>query len=279
MTDNYEFLRSTLPQGADKYSPYVRKDWNNVNDINNGVYTNTSMSLVQFDLSSIYNSSKYVDTNELFITLPIQISAAVTVAAAPGAIVDPSTIMPAALVSLKSGYHNLIHSADLVINGKTVEQTQPYLNKFVDFKLLSEMSKTDLEALGPSLGYSSEVDNPFSIRWNAAAASNGGNGLCNNYPFSNATNLAPHSSFKYATPSTGATAQNLNNVANIALAQRIMSVADTTVAAAQTRQNNLYGAAGIMTLQQLSNELKTTYNIDNNIKIINKSKEILKKDY
>lgn len=32
-TDNYEFAKSELVQGLDKYSPYTQKQWNYVNDI------------------------------------------------------------------------------------------------------------------------------------------------------------------------------------------------------------------------------------------------------
>ena len=63
-TDNYEFDKSSLPQDIDGYSPYTDKQYNGfINDLNGGVYTNTSLSLVQFDLGQIYNSQKFTDTN------------------------------------------------------------------------------------------------------------------------------------------------------------------------------------------------------------------------
>jgi hypothetical protein len=53
------------PQSENDYSPYTDKQCNSyINDINSGVYQNNSLSLVQFDLSSIYNSSKFTDTND-----------------------------------------------------------------------------------------------------------------------------------------------------------------------------------------------------------------------
>ncbi len=59
MTDNYEYARSSRAQNVDDYSPYVDKQANNyINDLNGGVYTNNSLSLVQFDLGKIYNSQK-----------------------------------------------------------------------------------------------------------------------------------------------------------------------------------------------------------------------------
>jgi hypothetical protein len=59
-------------QVTDYYSPYVDKQSNGyINDINNGVYTNNSLTLVNFDLGQIYNSSKFTDTSDLFCVLPI----------------------------------------------------------------------------------------------------------------------------------------------------------------------------------------------------------------
>ncbi len=71
MTDNYEYERSMHPQSEGEYSPYTDKQYNlYINDINSGVYTNNGLSLVQFDLSSIYNSSRFTDCNDLFVVLP-----------------------------------------------------------------------------------------------------------------------------------------------------------------------------------------------------------------
>ena len=44
MSDNYEFEKSMRPQDSDEYSPYTDKQYNNyINDINSGVYANTSL--------------------------------------------------------------------------------------------------------------------------------------------------------------------------------------------------------------------------------------------
>ena len=54
MTDNYEYARSSRPQNVDDYSPYIDKQSNNyINDLNSGIYTYNSLSLVQFDLGQI----------------------------------------------------------------------------------------------------------------------------------------------------------------------------------------------------------------------------------
>jgi hypothetical protein len=50
-SDNYEFAKSSSPQSVDNYSSFTDKQFNNITDINNGVYSNNSgLTQVQFDL-------------------------------------------------------------------------------------------------------------------------------------------------------------------------------------------------------------------------------------
>ncbi len=111
MSDNYEYEKSMKRQNTDDYSPYVDKQSNGyINDINNGVYTNSSLTLVNFDLGQIYNSMKFTDTNDLFVVLPITMVAAY--AQANGTIITP-LIGASNLCSIKTNFVNLIHQADL----------------------------------------------------------------------------------------------------------------------------------------------------------------------
>ena len=57
--------------------------------MNCGVYINNGMSSVQFDLSSIYNSAKFIDCNDLFLVLPITLVAAFSTSANNGTLVAP----------------------------------------------------------------------------------------------------------------------------------------------------------------------------------------------
>ena len=75
MSDNYQFAKSNLSENVDSYSPFIDKQWNYVNDINSGVYQNSGLSLISWDLSTIYNSSRFSDLSECFITLPIVMTA------------------------------------------------------------------------------------------------------------------------------------------------------------------------------------------------------------
>ncbi len=92
------------------------------------------------------------------------------------------------LCSIKTNFINLIHQADLMVNGKTIESTQPFINVARHFQLLSEMSVNDLGTLGHSLGFSPPLDNTKSMKYNPTYTSvsntvSNGNGLSNNRPF------------------------------------------------------------------------------------------------
>ena len=152
MTDNYEFNRSMHKQSDNEYSPYNDKQANNyINDINSGVYINNGLSIVQFDLSSIYNSSVMTDTNDLFVVLPIVMVAAFSTSANNGTLVAPVN-GNVNLLSLKNNFIHLIHQADIKFSNNTVEDIQPFINVAKHFQLLSEMSVGDLTQLGYSLG-------------------------------------------------------------------------------------------------------------------------------
>jgi hypothetical protein len=191
MSDNYEFMKASEPQSIGDYSPYSDKQSNQyINDLNNGVYTNNSLTLLNFDLGQIYNSQKFTDTSDLMVVLPIVMVAAY-------ADVSGNTIAiggrgQSSLLNIKSNFINLVHQADLTINGKTIESTQPFINIARNFQLLSEMSVNDLVTIGPSLGFADTLDTTKSMKWNGAATATtgtvfNGNGWTNNKIYGNAS--------------------------------------------------------------------------------------------
>lgn len=186
-TDNYQYTSSMEAQSRNAFTPFVDKQSNQyVADINSGVYSNSGLTLVQFDLSQIYNSSRWTSTQDMFLTIPIQMVAAFSTG---NALVAPSTCATYSLLSLKNGYHHLIHSADLVIDGKTISDSQPFLNINTHVKMLSEMSYTDLLTSGTALGMADELDSPYSAIWNPAAPAKSGDGLTNNCMLAPAASL------------------------------------------------------------------------------------------
>jgi len=142
MSDNYEFEKSRIPQGVEYESPYASKGWSYIPDINSGIYSNSGGScLVNFDLTSIYNSQQMVDPSQMFVAVPITLVTALT---ANSAITAPVAGYGWSYAGLKAGYWNLLHQADLTLNGKPVETTQSFLNVYTHIRMLSQMSTDDL---------------------------------------------------------------------------------------------------------------------------------------
>ena len=236
MTDTYEYEKSCRPQDIDDYSPFTDKQYNNyINDLNGSVYTNTSLTLVQFDLGQIYNSQKFTNPADMFIVLPVTMVAAYNtsgtglVAPVPGS---------AQLLSTKSNFMHLIHQADLQINGKTIESTQSFVNVAKHFQMLSEMSVSDLATIGATLGFGESIDNPRSAKFVNTANT----GLCNNY--------IAGSRFQSGIK----TALN-SGTANDAILSKLGRFTEVT--------NNYNGLTTLLSQTNLNNEHKPTYQVLN----------------
>ena len=270
MADIYQFAKSEAIQSIDLDTPFADSQWNYINDINSGVYSGAGISLVQFDLSSIYNSATLVDMSEAYITVPIVYQLAYVSSTTTGALVAPTTAQAWSSLGLKNGYFHLAHACDLQVNGKTVESYQPFLNQAVNFKLLSTMTQDNLAALGFSLGMGRALDNPESVRFNnnfsnvttgsvypsVVAGAPTGNGLCNNFAFGQAN------------PDAGdQTSSGIQGVGtyNQSFYARVNRCVDTTTQSSASSQN-LYnvpsvGGSGIMSITNLQTEMKPTFAI------------------
>ena len=255
-SDNYEFAKSSHPQSVSEYSPYTDKQWNYVNDINSGIYNTTGLSLVTWDLTSIYNAAGLSDVSDLFLAVPIVMVATVSV----GATISAPPTAGYSLCSLKSNYQNLIHQIEVTSNGKVINDMQPFISVYENFKLLSQLSATDLKSNTVSLNINEVLDNEKSARWNPSLTATSGTpaiGLFNNLPFTSSA------------PGTQTPKQNTNQFNN-AIYNRVSRIADvSTVAAATGAINNFYGTAGttagsapfLMTSTQLNAEFKSLYNV------------------
>ena len=279
-SDNYEFSKSSAPQDVSDYSAYSDKQWNYINDINSGVYTTSGQSLVQFDLSNIYNSG-LSDVTDLYLAIPLTMVATYSTSAAPGTPLAPSS-GSYALCALKSNYQHLIHQIEIVANGKVINDMQPFVSVYKNFKLLSSMSATDQQANINSLGLSSTLDNEKSAKFSTAnllnsgwsqsspnaaagaAAAYPGVGLCNNLPFS-ISSTAP------VAPAVQNTSQS-----NKAIYDRCSKIIDMTGSALTTNYQNIYGpgiASSNTTVPQVSlvsaanitAEFKSYYTVQGNV--------------
>ena len=280
MVDRYEFEKSHIPQGVEYETPYVSQNFNYAVDINGGVYQSQGLSLVQFDLTSIFNSQTMVDPTKMFLTVPLVLASALTTNNTTGALVPPTAGTGWGIHGLKAGYYNLLHQADLVINGKIIEQTQPYLNIYTHLKTVCQMSQDDLKTFGSTLGLGTTLDNWESLKYNTSvnqtgaagaypgaaalgitAGLIGGNGLSNNMPFAFANNAdagdeAQLANYLYGTYNNG-------------LFSRLNTVVDTTINSATSQC--LFGptaavganATTIMNATQLTTEFKNYYTLLN----------------
>jgi len=209
-TDEASFIASITPQSVDEVSPYTSKDYNFVSDVNSGVYSgaNSGLAQVNFDLSSLYNSSLMVNASDCFLAIPI-----VTCAQH---IQDGAVRAPPGeghgLVTLKNGFHHLVHQADITSGGVTIQESQPFLNVIKHFKLISQMSATDLKQVSSSYGMSDCLDSTESQKWFTVAGKGWdgttnatgvlpGIGLTNNQAWLNGTELPTVTGSSYVGPS------------------------------------------------------------------------------
>ena len=252
-SDNYEFARSSAPQSVKDYSAYTDKQWNYKTDSNGGVYQ-AQNSMVEIDISSIYQSDGYTDVSDFYVVVPLVMVAQTH---NTGTAVAPPT-SGYALCTLKNNYQNLVHSMELVLNGKTIHDHQSFQNVYSNFKLVSSMSPSDLKSNNTNFGMASDLDSNKAVRFKKDAPTAGvaglgpsGYGITNNQPYNTSA------SFQQTT------AQN-SGKGNDALAQRINRVVDTTT---NSSYNNLFGSSTtcIMTTDQLGKELKPYYTVNSNI--------------
>ena len=127
------------------------------------------------------------------------------------------------------------------------------------------MSYNDLVTVGPTLGFGESIDNPRSVVWNGNSTTANGNGFTNNKVFSpNAVGAGgpPLTGVKfqlagYRYQTTMSTLQN-KYVINDAITSKLSRYTDST---ASGGYNNVVGQ--LITLQQLKNELRPTYEVVN----------------
>lgn len=237
--DNYEYEKSNTTQNRDAYSPFVEKQNSSyVNDLNNSVYQNTSLSLVQFDLGAIFNSNTVCDSNSMYLVLPITMCAACSTGTA---LVTAGGAGLSSLCSMKTNYLHLIHSADIQLGNKVLESNQPYLNILKHFNMISQMNVNDLATIGPTLGIN-KLDDVRSIRYVSgitATTKASGNGVTNNRPYGGGDHQVALTSV-----------QN-DNTANTSILGKINRFVDTS--------SNINNYTALVTATQLANEYRPYY--------------------
>ena len=169
---------------------FVRKDWINILDNQNGNY-NSNQSVI--DTSQLSNSNKYMSYREGYLAVPLLM--VLSAIANNIAQFDPTSLTASADFSmgLKNWFGSIVHSLTLDFNGTTIIQQTPYINMWNAFKLMTSLSWQDVEDLGPTMGFypddplswSFQVDLVTTPGTQLAQQTLDGRGVCNN------TNMCP----------------------------------------------------------------------------------------
>lgn len=181
MTDNYEFQESIVEQSLDDETVFSSKQINYIVDINNSVYTNNGLCLVQYNLQNIYQNQSYIN-NEMFLVIPVTMCYNIT-QELNNTPLDLTTndFEWWAQLAFKNGNHHLIHQCELVSENFTIQEAIPFVNFKTHYEMLTKYSQDDLQKYGPSVGMY-ELDNYKSMIYNKTEE-NQGNGMTNNRPF------------------------------------------------------------------------------------------------
>lgn len=163
---------------SDKTEPalFNEKKYNFITDStsNSGQF---SSGQIQFDLST-FSSQNWVSLSEAVIEFPVKITASLTTAGAGGTPGTQSAGIFAAVC--KSGYHQWFNSAQLILNGQTIQSQQPYENVAASYRILKNWSQDTLNKWGVSCGVAlDDITGDSEV----ATAYNTGVGL-NNVPYS-----------------------------------------------------------------------------------------------
>jgi len=253
MTDNFEFAFSNAPQGLDLETPYASKNWNFIQDNNNGSYTSQGTCLVTINATNLNSADTYVNFSEAYLAVPITIvSSYVTTA---GALVAPIASSWASN-ALKGNNVNLLHQFDLQCDGVTREMDQPFVNEYCHIRMLSQMSQDDLNAFGSQLGLGDKLDNWQSMQFygsaNCTASTTGypstyvpsagrGNGMVNNQPFAPTPSII-QKTMAAAQAATGTTLGNLPDCNDLEVGMLVTGtniLAGTFITAIQTATNTI----------------------------------------
>ena len=128
---------------------------------------------IQFDLKNLSSQSQWVDLREATVEFPVKITAKITTSVASA---TATGRIHAAII--KNGWHQWISSAQLMINGQTIQSAQPYENVAAQWRILSTWSQDELIKQGPTCGFSLD-DMTGDSETSGSLLVNNGLAICN----------------------------------------------------------------------------------------------------
>jgi hypothetical protein len=122
-----------------------------------------SSGQIQFDLSTLNSQSQWINLSEAVIEFPVKI----TIQVLTGITGTAATALAASAI-IKNGWHQWIDSAQLIVNGQTIQASQPYENVAATFRILSTWNQDELKKFGSTCGVAlddctSDVQNPTAV--------------------------------------------------------------------------------------------------------------------
>lgn len=186
---------------------FVKKDWLNILDNQNGNYNGNQCVI---DTSQLANSNKYMNYREAYLAIPMVLTAGATAAT----LVAPQTAATSAdyAFGLKNWFGSIVHSMTLDYNGTTIIQQTPYIGLWNSFKLMTTLSKLDIDTNGASMGF--YPDDPLSFGFVAAGATPGQAGAAA------LTGVGTFNNVNYIEPTVVNAAFNSGNKGNIGFLKR-----------------------------------------------------------
>ena len=165
MSDKTVFMKSFEESSTD--FEFENKQWiYQVDNSNGGSY---STGQVNFDLGNTFTD--WTNFREGVITIPLVMSLS------GGASSITTNVANAFAMSLKNGYHQLIHSYSIQLNGITYKEITHFENMDINYRILSQFSKDDEQNLGSSIGFTKDTN---GFTYGVADSANYGLGETNN---------------------------------------------------------------------------------------------------
>jgi len=181
MADRFLFENSMMTDVPS--APFLKKQVIYVQD---SQQTSNYTGQINLDLSQLSNSYQWIDFTSLVWEIPFTIVVENT---NTNDIADMSAVINSYFAGLKNGNHQLLQSLSVSINNSSVVQLSNYLNHYVEYKLMTSLSDSDVKKWGASIGFA--PDSATSFHYSSDGSSRDGPGFTNNRPNSQvATNYS-----------------------------------------------------------------------------------------
>jgi hypothetical protein len=158
-------------------------------------------------------------------------------------ITDMSAVINSYFAGLKNGSHQLLQSLSVSINNSSVVQLSNYLSSYVEYKLMTSLSESDVKKWGASISFA--PDSATSFHYSADGSSGDGPGFTNNRPNSQVATDYSTKAFK--------------TTENEGLAARLRSPLDLSTGVTDAWYNQSFGAGTLATSRTAANQNAISY--------------------